>query len=86
MLLGVVQEARQRMAELVLDKRVKGVRSFLESLSKLVGLTGPQLLRGKRQNPNWTLQGPEWHSRDRRERMTGKAVSLQICSDSQGGV
>lgn len=62
------------------------MRGLLESLSKLVGLTGPHLLRGKRQNPNWTLQGPECHSRDRRERMMGKAVSLQIGSDSQWGV
>lgn len=52
LLLRTVQEAQQRMAELVPDKRVKGVRGLLESLSKLAGLTEPHLLRGKRQNPN----------------------------------
>lgn len=71
------------MAVLTTDKRERGVRGLLESLSELVGPRGTHLLRGKRESPNPDSSRLKVEVRDKRERMMGKAASLQISLGSE---
>lgn len=70
---GQFRRQDKRMIEPVTEKKEKGVRGLLESLSELVG----HLLREKRPNPYSDSSRIRAILRDKKERMTGKAASLQ---------
>lgn len=64
------------MVVLIIDKRERGVRGFLESLLELVGSRGIYLFRGKRESFNLDFLRFKVEVRDKRERMMGKVVFL----------